>query len=609
MEAAGVGLGAVSLLFQVFSGCIKGYQLFAEAKGLQKSYQYLRIRFKAEQYKLLDWAGIVGLSEDDGTLVLSPQGRATILEILDQQHRLLLRFGRLDSRLQPLAQPLVEEKPETNEDPWATNEKYENETTEDHETQFPQSNPLLKKALLHIRATAKYPARLRWAVSDKKSVEELLDKLKLLNDSLHQLLNSHQLETLNNQQMQTNYEIIQLNNRIDVLCELVKASSESTVAGYKKDDARLADLARFKAMRTAIDTDSLTSRLRSDLDLRASNLADKPLKLPLSHLRMVEPETYRDKQRAPAWYYKASPIEPWSKVWVEWTSTRNVQSETALITRRFEALVRLLREEQSVAVFQTLRCLGYVERPFSGGPSSEIQYGFVFERPPRVSSSVPVSLLELLRGAKRAPSLTARIRLLRVLAESVEKLHAVNWLHKGLRSQNILFFRDEDDRLDLGRPYVSGFEYSRPADAPYLSESPPAMAAEDLYRHPAVQGGPIEDGGGFGYKKTHDIYALGVVFLELAYWKPVYSILGYDGDHIIKPGVASRTKEILMSGIYGEVVESHLGDTVADIVRVCISGTVAQGVVALEGLDVFIDAQLQTRFHDLVVQRLQQLNI
>ncbi|KAK7917989.1 hypothetical protein PG985_009863 [Apiospora marii] len=608
MEAAGVGLGAVSLLFQVFSGCVKGYQLFAEAKGLQKSYQYLHIRFKAEQYKLLDWADIVGLSEDDETLVFSPQGKSTILEILDQQHRLLLRFGRLDSRLRPLVQPLVEEKAETDKDLTA-GEKYFEFAAEGHQTQFPQSNPLLQKALRHVRATAKYPARLRWAISDKKSVEELLDKLKLLNDSLHQLLSNQQLETLNDQQMRTNYQIIQLNNRIDILCELVKASTESTIAGFKQDDARFADLARFKAMRTAIEADSLTPRLRSELSLRASSLSEKPLKLPLSHLRMIEPETYHDMQRAPAWY-KVSPIEPWSKVWLEWTSTRTVQSEASLILRRFEALVRLLREEQYVAVFQTLRCLGYVERPSgsSSGPS-EVQYGFVFERPPSSPSSVPVSLAELLSTTTRAPSLTARIRLLRVLAESVEKLHAVDWLHKGLRSQNILFFHDEDDRLDLGRPFLSGFEYSRPGGAPYLSEAPPAMAAEDLYRHPAVQGGPREDGHGLGYKKHHDMYALGVVFLEIAYWKPVYSILGYDGDHIIKPGVASRTKDVLMNGVYGEVVESCLGDTVADIVRACLSGSVVNAVVDAGASNAFVDAQIQTQFHDLVVQKLQHLKI
>ncbi|KAK8076720.1 hypothetical protein PG994_003992 [Apiospora phragmitis] len=342
-------------------------------------------------------------------------------------------------------------------------------------------------------------------------------------------------------------------------------------------------------MRTAIETDSLTSRLRSELSLRASSLLEKPLKLPLSHLRMIEPEAYHDKQRAPAWY-KVSPIDPWSKVWIEWTSTRSVQDEAALIVRRFEALVRLLREDQYVAVFQNLRCLGYVERLSSSGGPSAVQYGFVFERPPSSSSSVPVSLVELLTTTTRAPSLTARIRLLRVLAESVEKLHA-------------------DDRLDLRRPFLSGFEYSRPAGTPYLFEAPPAMAADDLYRHPAVQGRPREDGHGYGYKKHHDIYALGVVFLEIAYWKPVYSILGYDGDHIIRAGVASRTKETLINGVYGEMVESYLGDTVADVTRACLSGSVAQGAADTVASNASVDAQIQTRFHDLVVQILQQLKI
>lgn len=44
-----------------------------------------------------------------------------------------------------------------------------------------------------------------------------------------------------------------------------------------------------------------------------------------------------------------------------------------------------------------------------------------------------------------------------------------------------------------------------------------------------------------------------------------------------------------------QLVDSCLGETFAEIPRVYILGTVAQEVVALEGLDVFTDAQLQTQ--------------
>lgn len=119
---------------------------------------------------------------------------------------------------------------------------------------------------------------------------------------------------------------------------------------------------------------------------------------------------------------------------------------------------------------------------------------------------------------------------MKALVESVEKLHAVNWLHKGLRSRNVIFFPPYSGDYDLSQPYLSGFDYSRPENADYWSESPPSMVAEDLYRHPAVQGGPREDSRGFGYQKQHDIYALGIILLEISYWKPIYSILGFEND-------------------------------------------------------------------------------
>ncbi|KAH8167656.1 hypothetical protein CIB48_g576 [Xylaria polymorpha] len=73
------------------------------------------------------------------------------------------------------------------------------------------------------------------------------------------------------------------------------------------------------------------------------------------------------------------------------------------------------------------------------------------------AESDPISLFDLL-NEDRVPSLDARLTLVRALTEAIlEKLHAVDWL-----------------------------------------ESPPAIAAEDLYRHPSVQGG-LRDNSGHGF--------------------------------------------------------------------------------------------------------------
>ena len=44
-------------------------------------------------------------------------------------------------------------------------------------------------------------------------------------------------------------------------------------------------------------------------------------------------------------------------------------------------------------------------------------------------------------------------------------LHSVNWVHKGIQSDNILFLLTGDDALKDGAlvsPMISGFEFSRP---------------------------------------------------------------------------------------------------------------------------------------------------
>ena len=89
-------------------------------------------------------------------------------------------------------------------------------------------------------------------------------------------------------------------------------------------------------------------------------------------------------------------------------------------------------------------------------------------------------------------------------------------LHESFRSENVLFFPAQQPgtgqspgSLDLSQPWVLGFEFSRPED--FFSAGPVDFcAARDVYRHPDRQGMPEAR-----FNKLHDIYALGVVLLEI----------------------------------------------------------------------------------------------
>lgn len=91
-------------------------------------------------------------------------------------------------------------------------------------------------------------------------------------------------------------------------------------------------------------------------------------------------------------------------------------------------------------------------------------------------------------------------------------------MHESFRSENILLFpypapntlpSKPESRLDFCSPWVFGFEFSRP-ELGFSSGRADRFLARDVYRHPSRQGSPTEP-----FKKLHDIYALGVVLLEI----------------------------------------------------------------------------------------------
>jgi hypothetical protein len=118
-------------------------------------------------------------------------------------------------------------------------------------------------------------------------------------------------------------------------------------------------------------------------------------------------------------------------------------------------------------------------------------------------------------------SLKARVGLAQQLAKCLLYLHATNWLHKALRSSSIVFF-SEKEGPEINRPYISGFEYSRPDQNNATFTGAPENPEWAVYCHPDYLGRP-------GYfRKTYGIYSLGIILLEIAYWKRAEAIFGLD---------------------------------------------------------------------------------
>ena len=150
---------------------------------------------------------------------------------------------------------------------------------------------------------------------------------------------------------------------------------------------------------------------------------------------------------------------------------------------------------------------------------------------PAAQTWQPVSLLSLLQSKSvKPPALENRIKLASTLATALSKLFGSSWLHKGIRSENIIFpylYRRDvntalDGFVDISSPLLVGFNYSRHDND--VTEKHGSTTDRDitplLYRHPNYQVDAEGD-----YQIGYDLYSFGMVLAEIAYWAPLASFL------------------------------------------------------------------------------------
>lgn len=142
--------------------------------------------------------------------------------------------------------------------------------------------------------------------------------------------------------------------------------------------------------------------------------------------------------------------------------------------------------------YRILPCVGYTHERF------QRWYGLIFELPSEVHSYSTLS--SEFKKNPRVP-LEKRYWLAYTLALSLLGLHSVHWVHKGIQSENILFFNRAKD-VTHNEPWLFGFEYSRENSAE-SSKNVDYRLKRSIYFPPSRWGNPTEK---FSYK--HDIYAL-----------------------------------------------------------------------------------------------------
>lgn len=217
--------------------------------------------------------------------------------------------------------------------------------------------------------------------------------------------------------------------------------------------------------------------------------------------------------------------------------------------------------------FSLLRCSGFVS------DKAQLNYLLVFKTPSSMYS--PQSLRSSLVAGDFNHSLSDRFQLARQLTRAVCSVHTFGLVHKSIRPENILLFRDHNSKL--GSAFLVGFENIRTEEGWTRFQSDLDWE-KNLYRHPKRQGVQLQD----RYIMQHDIYSLGVCLLEIGLWSSFVQYFdhspdptrsqGYKFYEAVPQGASSpeSVKQQLLS-LAGDPLRRQMGSKYAHVVETCLT--------------------------------------
>ncbi|KAK2871722.1 hypothetical protein FQN49_002893 [Arthroderma sp. PD_2] len=247
---------------------------------------------------------------------------------------------------------------------------------------------------------------------------------------------------------------------------------------------------------------------------------------------------------------------------------------------------------QQPAIY-SLQCLGFVDQ------AEKERYAFVYKLPfrkPDAESNNNKQLLTLhdlitkIDPKTRRPlktSLSDRFSIAHCLALTLSNIHASLWLHKNVWSRGILLFQQcnkegitplevqrslpastEDDGRPQAVAFIGDWGYARHIEG--ATDMKADFEIEpNLYRHPERQGAPTRQ-----FAPPHDIYALGVVLLEIGLWKTVSQLFDARiqvGQRTGKLPKAKEVKAVLIALAQTELPR-EMGSVYATAVVKCLTG-------------------------------------
>ena len=437
---------------------------------------------------------------------------------------------------------------------------------------------LQKKMVKKHSSSAKVLSKIRWALKDKDELAELLTTLTALNDGLNNLLPPSEKKSL---ERALAGEILNDLPTPDGESDAHAAINTKTLGGEQNQAARMMNLRHQndelreqsdKERKEGIGQKSMRKSRSPFGKIPAENkdAEQSSLFIPESRLKKLVPprleachtgnfqgngRAYFPLPRTVCLYNleedggdpKTGINTTEIPVLIEWrleAAESNLSELTpADWARRREQTAQLLHRTATAGEdFRVLNCLGFTKVVgYSSQGDSLPLIGYVYAMPSFAApEEEPVLLRTMLDEAFKSdqpavPDLNIRLSLAKSLAIALYQLQCAGWIHRKISSYNILFFRDKVTREpDLGRPFLGEWQYSRPDAAEDrvsagrgISEgtwSLNSIGDLGIYTHP----NRLERPKRYGfqpYRRHYDVYSLGVILVELAFWEPVISLL------------------------------------------------------------------------------------
>ena len=417
-----------------------------------------------------------------------------------------------------------------------------------------------------VFVVSKDPKRLVWAIRDHKRFRAGLDEIKTLTDCLYGIISNDRMDQALSSRQKVSLEMLQLTKDPEDMRVVLAAQKESsrhdtTVQRVTAFAIRMSNIGAHKSLLLqSRDTSTLRILVNVDDGLRSlATFAQKP-------------------------------------VWIEWREYQGTKSQPdPQSVQNVERLAWLLSQPDRPDEFRVPTCLGYIEDPV------EARFGIVLDSLSDESES-------LLSWFSQVESSIDRPAIAHQVAESLLYLHAVNWLHKGLRSAGVVFNKTATASYgSLGHLSISGFGFSRPSNDSFTSSGPPHDSKWALYCHPTY----LDTERKSGYRKSYDIYSLGIILIEIAFWKPIDQILQslHSGrDSALDNERQDTRTRILDSNTVLEQVRLNMNDGYAKATRACIEGLPAFGLSEdVDEANPYVAALLQRSFIEVVVDPLKEI--